>query len=73
MAAAKRGEFISVMLEHLGQGFTKREYGPRFEEKSKEHSSNCAATYNVELRQLSLFHGTVFIRSTSLKYSAKGR
>jgi hypothetical protein len=26
--------------------------------KSKGHSSNCAATYNVELRQLSLFHGT---------------
>jgi hypothetical protein len=27
--------------------------------KSKGHSSNCAATYNVELRQLSLFHGTI--------------
>jgi hypothetical protein len=26
--------------------------------KTKGHSSNCAATYNVELRQLSLFHGT---------------
>jgi hypothetical protein len=25
----------------------------------KGHSSNCAATYNVELRQLSLFHGTI--------------
>jgi hypothetical protein len=27
--------------------------------KSNGHSSNCAATYNVELRQLSLFHGTI--------------
>jgi hypothetical protein len=27
--------------------------------KSKGHSSNRDATYNVELRQLSLFHGTV--------------
>jgi hypothetical protein len=25
----------------------------------KGHSINCAATYNVELRQLSLFHGTI--------------
>jgi hypothetical protein len=25
----------------------------------KGHSSDCAATYNVELRQLSLFHGTI--------------
>jgi hypothetical protein len=28
-------------------------------EKTKGHSSNCAASYNVELRQLSLFHGTI--------------
>jgi hypothetical protein len=27
--------------------------------KKKGHSSNCAATYNVERRQLSLFHGTI--------------
>jgi hypothetical protein len=27
--------------------------------KSKGHSSNYAATYNVELRQLSLFHGII--------------
>jgi hypothetical protein len=30
----------------------------RKRKKSKEHSSKCGATYNVELRQLSLFHGT---------------
>jgi hypothetical protein len=31
----------------------------RREKKTKGHSSNCAATYNVELRQLSLFHGII--------------
>jgi hypothetical protein len=34
----------------------------------KGQSSNCAATYNVELRQLSLFHGYYLTCSTSLKY-----
>jgi hypothetical protein len=38
--------------------------------QSKGHSSKRAATYNVELRELSLFHGTIS-RSTSLMYSVK--
>jgi hypothetical protein len=29
------------------------------EKTTKGHSRNCAATYNVELRQLSLFYGTI--------------
>jgi hypothetical protein len=28
-------------------------------DQTKGRSSNCAATYNVELRQLSLFNGTI--------------
>jgi hypothetical protein len=32
---------------------------PKKKKKLKGHSSNCAAAYNVELRQLSLFHGTI--------------
>jgi hypothetical protein len=38
--------------------------------KIKGAQSNCAATYNVELRQLSLFHGTLS-HVLSVKYSAK--
>jgi hypothetical protein len=30
-----------------------------FHKKTKGHSSNCATTYNVEVRQLSLFHDTI--------------
>jgi hypothetical protein len=34
-------------------------------QKTKGHGSNCAATYNVELRQLSLFHLFYIIKEFS--------
>jgi succinate dehydrogenase/fumarate reductase flavoprotein subunit len=37
----------------------RKDYNMKTSTRKRGHSGNCAATYNIELRQLSLFHGTI--------------
>jgi hypothetical protein len=51
--------YLLSLLGCIPNSETRKNSISRLWKKSKGHSSNCAATYNVELRQLSLFHGTI--------------